>query len=113
MFENALIIAGTEGFIVKGVVTKLKGIGVDAKYSPPSIKELEGKLDNASLYILFTDEDTRYYLEALSMLKDHCAQKDKRMIVIGTKVEFETLLKNIPSTYIFFFRASLRDGHAA
>ena len=41
MFRRVLIVASAEGFIVKGLETKLKNIGVESVYSSPRLKDLE------------------------------------------------------------------------
>ncbi len=99
----ALIIAATEGFIVKGVMSKLKGIDVESEYAAPKIKDIEEKCGNAGFFIIFTDENVRDIADVLVYIKDHCAEKDKQVIAIGTKLENETLAGYIPATYVYRF----------
>ena len=99
----ALIIAATEGFIVKGIETKLKGIDVESEYAAPTLSDIGAKCDNAGLFIILTDEDVRKFPEVMVYIKDHCAEKEKQVIVIGTKVEYDTLTGFIPASYVFAF----------
>ena len=103
MIRQVLTIAATNGFIVKGLEAKLRGIGVLSQYAAPNIKEIESKCGNAALFIIFTDENVRDCVDALVYIKDHCAEKGKQVIVIGTKVEHEILEKYIPDPYIYRF----------
>ena len=49
MFRKVLIVASTEGFIVKGIETKLKNIGIESVYSSPRMNDLDGRLSGTDL----------------------------------------------------------------
>jgi CheY-like chemotaxis protein len=103
MNRKVLIVATTEGFIVKGLEAKLKGIDVASSFSVPRVKELETRCEDVDLFIIFTDEKVRETAESLVFIKDHCAEKDKQVVVIGTRLENETLEGFIPAPYIHQF----------
>ena len=103
MFRRVLIVASTEGFIVKGLETKLKNIGVESVYSSPRMKDLEGKLSETNLVILYTDEKVAEYAPSLVYIKDRCAELDEQVVVIGAKSEFESAKGYIPDSCIFKF----------
>lgn len=103
MFRRVLIVASAEGFIVKGLETKLKNIGVESVYSSPRMKDLDGKLSETDLVILYTDEKVTEYATGLVYIKDRCAELDEKVIVIGVKPEFETVKGYIPQNNIFGF----------
>ena len=89
MFRRVLIVASAEGFIVKGLETKLQNIGVEAVYSSPKMKDLEGKFSETNLVILYTDEKV--------------AELDEQVIVIGARSEFEAVKGYIPDNCLFKF----------
>ena len=103
MFRRVLIVASAEGFIVKGLETKLKNIGVESVYSSPRMKDLDGKLSETDLVILYTDEKVTEYATGLVYIKDKCVEFDEKVIVIGDKLEFDTVKGYIPSSNIFKF----------
>lgn len=103
MFRRVLIVASTEGFIVKGLETKFKNIGVESVYSSPRLKDLEGQLDETDLVILYTDDKAEEYAKSLVYIKDRCAELDEQVIVIGAKLEYETVKGFIPDSCIFKF----------
>lgn len=103
MFRKVLIVAETEGFIVKGIETKLKNIGIESVYSPPRMKDLDGRLDGTDLVMLYTDDKVEEYATGLVYIKDRCAELDKQVIVIGSKPEYETVKGFIPESRIFRF----------
>ena len=103
MYRRVLIVAATEGFIVKGIETKLKNIGIDSVYSSPRMKDLEGKLNETDLVMLYTDDKAEEYATGLVYIKDRCAELDEQVIVIGSKMEFDTVNGFIPESQIFKF----------
>ena len=103
MFRRVLIVAETEGFIVKGIETKLKNIGIESVYSSPRMKDLEGKLNETDLVMLYTDDKAAEYATSFVYIKDRCAELDEQVIVIGAKIEFDTVKGFIPESQIFKF----------
>ncbi len=101
MFKRILVVAETEGFIVKGLETKLKGIDVQPVYAALKVKDLQRYCENTDLVIIFTDDNIAGRADALVFLKDHCSETDKEVAVIGTKEEYDTLKKFIPESLIF------------
>ncbi len=112
MSKNVLIVAAAEGFIIKGLETKLGGIGLSYVYSSPKMKDLETKCTDPDLIIIFTDDSVDSCSDAFVYLKDFCSEKDKQIIVIGTKLEYEVLESFIPPESIFkFFERPLDIGN--
>ena len=103
MEKRVLIIAQSEGFIIKGLQTKLSGIGVLSLYSPPILKDLKDNCADLGLTIIFTDESTGDFAESLVYIKDHCSDKNGQIIVIGTKEEYEVVKGYIPEFLIYKF----------
>lgn len=103
MAKSILIMAAVEGFIIKGLETKLKGIGMQPSYSSPKITELVDKCKDTSLIIIYTDEKVGDITDSLVYIKDFCSEKDVQVIVIGTKEEYEILNGFIPDRHIFKF----------
>ena len=103
MGNRVLIIAKTETFTIKGMEMKLKGIGCDPTFSTAKVTELSTYMEWADLYILYTDEDFKDMVSGLVFLKDHCDNTDKRVIVIGAKLEYEIVLRTLPEMYVYKF----------
>ena len=103
MFRRVLIVASAEGFIVKGLETKLQNIGVESVYSSPRMKDLEDKLSETNLVILYTDEKVAEYAPGLVYIKDRCAELDEQVIVIGARSEFESVKGYIPDSCVYRF----------
>ena len=100
MYHKVLIIASAEGFIVKGLETKLNGIGIASLFSTFKIADLDGKFENTDLVIMFTDDSVTIYSEAYSYIKARCDEYDVEIAVIGTKEEYAVLNSHISEGYI-------------
>ena len=103
MNRKIMIVAAAEGFVIKGIETKLKSVLVDSVYSAPRIKDLKENVEHTDLILIFTDEDIASTAKAFSVINDSCARDDRQVIVIGTRDEFQTLQKYIPAGFILEF----------
>ena len=56
MSNNILILASAEGFLIKGLESKLRGIGMETVYSAPRISSIGSSCDGAELVIIYCDE---------------------------------------------------------
>ncbi len=100
MYNRMLIVAAAEGFIIKGLETKLKGLGVESRFSTFRMKDIEDKCENTDLVILFTDDSVRESADTLVYIKDRCSDNDEQVILIGTKQEYDFVKGLIPETYL-------------
>lgn len=96
MGHNILFISGSETFIVKGIEAKLKGIGMNPVYSSPEREEVEEKAVAIDLIILYMDEALEDSRQTMEYLADITSFRGGRIIVIGTRAEYENVLKWIP-----------------
>ncbi|MCR5325096.1 MAG: response regulator [Lachnospiraceae bacterium] len=103
MLNQILIVATVEGFLIKGLATKLKGIGIDSDYSSFKTKELEFKNGNVDFIVIFTDDKIDDHVDALIQIKERCIEKDVQIIVIGADEEYETVKRLIPEKHVFRF----------
>ena len=103
MNRKIMIVAAAEGFVIKGIETKLKSVLVDSVYSAPRIKDLKENVEHTDLILIFTDEDIASTATAFSVINDSCAKDDRQVIVIGTRDEFQTLQKYISAGFILEF----------
>ncbi len=101
MYHKILIVAAAEGFIIKGLETKVRGLGVEPVFSTFKMKDLDNKCETTDLVIIFTDDGVRNYADVLVYIKDRCSDNDVQIIIIGTKEEFDIVKGFIPETNIF------------
>ena len=84
--NRVLIISTAETFLVKGLAAKLSEIGIDVNYSTTKIKNIREYVEQADYYILYMDESVKELADVMVFLNDICTEKEKKMILIGTRI---------------------------
>jgi len=100
MEKRVLVVAPTEGFIIKGLERKLEGIGLETSYSRPNEFDLILKAGNPDLIVIFTYDNMEADSDALIFIKTMCDTQGKKVISIGSTEEYVTLESYIPSHHI-------------
>lgn len=101
MSENkVLLVSAKETFSIHGMESKLEEIDIEGVYVPVDLDELTEKNYISSLIVYYMDEKTPIDTNFVVYLKDLCMEKEKTLILIGRKEEYETVLKNMPSDCI-------------
>ena len=101
--SKALIVSSAEGFIIKGLETKLDGIDMKAEYSSPKMAEISKKSEEKDVIFIYADEQIGTMADALVYLKDTCNDKDLPIVVIGSKEEYEIIKSFITESLIYKF----------
>ncbi len=94
--NSVVIISSQETFSVHGMEMKLNELGFESKYVPLDIKMLQKTEDSADLIVYYMDETVTDDPAFLVFLKDLCMEKDKGLILIGKKEEYEAVVKTVP-----------------
>ena len=100
MRNRILITAEAEGIVVRGLETKLKGIGMEAAFSPLNTDSLKKELVQTALVILFVEEGVERHVDSLNLLKNYCAENDRYMIAIADQDPYNTTTNLIGTSYI-------------
>ncbi len=87
-----LIVSEAETFSVKGLETRLEGIGVDADFVITKLKNLEERADEAQMFVFYMDQSVGNNPDILVFLNDTCTEKEIQMILIGTRLEYEAVM---------------------
>lgn len=101
--SKILVVASAEGFIIKGLVTKLEGISMTPIYTSPKMADLQANIEGSELIIIYTDDKSGMMADSLVFLKDYCFEKDAQIIVIGTKEEYGEVMHYISDSLILKF----------
>ena len=101
MNENAvLLVSNKETFSIHGMETKLLDVGYEGIYVPDNIEALTEEASNSDLLVYYMDEKMPIDTNFVVYLKDLCMEKEKSLILIGRKEEYEQVLKNMPKKCI-------------
>ncbi|MCR5676110.1 MAG: response regulator [Lachnospiraceae bacterium] len=98
--NSVLIISVKETFSVHGMESKLAEIGYEATYVPTDIEALTARENGCKLLVYYMDEKSPIDPRFIVYLKDLCVEKDKSLILVGRKEEYETVLRTMPQNCI-------------
>ena len=98
--KTVTVISRADTFTVKGLIKKLEEAGLSVNFSLPEVELLEETAADTELFILITDESIEEISRSLVFLKDRCIETEKRLLLIGTKVEKDRVLQIFPDKYM-------------
>ncbi len=91
-----MLISSQEKFSVHGMEMKLNEIGFNSTYVPLDIKKLQEKAETSNLIVYYMDETVNDDPAFLVFLKDLCMEKEKNLMLIGRKDEYDEIIKTLP-----------------
>ncbi len=100
MEKKILVTAATEGIVVRGLETKLNGLGMATVFSPLTVDSLNDAVTDVALVILFADEGVEEHTDSLAFINDFCAKNDIYTIVIADHEPYETTTSIIGASCI-------------
>jgi CheY-like chemotaxis protein len=103
MDKKVLIVAASEGFIIKGIELKLKGLGLSPAFMAQTEKSPKDICEGADLIVIHSDAQTGAASDVLSAISECCAGSEKRVAVIGSKEEYDSLKDSVPESVICGF----------
>jgi CheY-like chemotaxis protein len=93
MEKKILITAEAEGIVVRGLEAKLKGLGMEAVFSPLKVSSLNETLTQTALVVVFVDDDAEKQADSLIFIKDYCVEHDRYMIVVADQDHYNSTVK--------------------
>ncbi len=98
--SNIVIVGKVQGFLVKGIESKLNENSLRNQYVDLTIKNIAEIEEYADLFILNLSDMDEEEHEPVVYLKDIADEKDKKIIIIGEPQDVEWGLKMIPADNI-------------
>ena len=95
--SNIVIVGKVQGFLVKGIESKLNENSLRNQYVDLTIKNIAEVEEYADLFILNLSDMDEEEHEPVVYLKDIADEKDKKIIIIGEPQNVEWGLKMIPA----------------
>lgn len=81
--KRTIVISEKESFLVRVLLNKLKGAGIECAFVPWTINEVNPHLEENTLVTLFLDDGTRLPENVLHFLSDTMEEKGMQIIVLG------------------------------
>ncbi len=98
--NRVLLVSNKETFSIHGMETKLKEIGYEGIYVQDDIEALDDIAWKSNLLVYYMDEKMPIDTNFVVYIKDLCMEKEKSLILIGRKEEYEQVLKSMPTRCI-------------
>lgn len=98
--SNIVIVGKVQGFLVKGIESKLNENSLRNQYVDLTIKNIAEVEEYADLFILNLSDMDEEEHEPVVYLKDIADEKDKKIIIIGEPQDVEWGFKMIPADSI-------------
>ena len=99
--KKTAIIASAESFIIRGLEMKLSSIDIDAEFCGSEIYKLQQQEDAADLFIAYLDDNITSDTDLLVYLKSVCMQKEKAVALIGSKEEYDIVMKYLSKEMVW------------
>ena len=97
---KVVLISGSRGIIVKGVLRKLEDSGVDVVFCEPNVTTISAFEDTAEIFVLYLSDDVEELRETIVYLNDIIKEREKDMLIIGERLDRQTLRLSIPDVRI-------------
>lgn len=102
MDNNRMIVTGEkESFIVRVLGKKARDAGAECEFVRLSIDDINTKLDDISLIVLYMEDDAPPKDNILHFLRDKMEEKGLQMIVIGQSTDTRHVCDNLPGDLIY------------
>ena len=102
MTDNRMIVIGEkESFIVRVLVKKAGDVGAKCEFVPCTIDDINSKIDNVSLIVLYLEDNARPKENILHFLTDNMTERGLQMIVIGQQEDTAFICDRIPGDLIY------------
>ncbi len=97
---KVVLVSGSRGIIVKGVLRKLEDAGVDVVFCEPNVTTISAFEDTAEIFALYLSDDVEELRETIVYLNDIVKEREKDMVIIGEHLDRQTLQLAIPDVRI-------------
>lgn len=97
---KVVLISSSHGIIVKGVLRKLEDSGVDVVFCEPDVTTISAFEETAEIFILYLADDVEALRETIVYINDIVKEREKDMMVIGERLDRQSLQLAIPDVRI-------------
>ena len=91
---------GKESFLIRSLMKKLDEVRVESFFSPADVNSISANFDKADLITYYMDKGEKIKSDVAIYLKDHLAEKNKRVIIIGEQDDVASAKKYLDPSLI-------------
>ncbi len=100
--KKIVLVRNEETFLVNAIKNTLEGAKFVVQDSTYSVAELSKCVEDATLILLYTDQDFEEHQDAIVYFKDVCEEENVVLMVIGDKDAFDLVYKYVPKEDVAF-----------
>lgn len=102
MSQNRMIFIGEkESFIVRVLLKKIQDTGVECRFVPWSIDDINSNINDMTLVAVYIDSGEMLHRDVLHFLVDRMLESDLKMVVIGEQRDITTVCEQVPEGLIY------------
>lgn len=87
--NRTIVISGKESFLVRVLLNKIRGAGIDCTFVPWKINEINANLKEGTLVTIFLDDGEKPSENVLHFLSDTMEEKGMQIIVLGEQDDIQ------------------------
>ena len=95
-----VLISSSHGVIVKGVYRKLGDAGLDVVSCEPDVTAISAFEEAAEVFVIYLADDVEELRETIVYINDIVKEKEKDLVVIGERLDRQSLQIQIPDVRI-------------
>ena len=101
MRKQMLFTGEKESFITRVLIKKVQEAGIDCRFVPCTVNDINRLLGESQLLTIYLDENVRPGSDVLHFLADNLEEKGGQLILIGEPAETKYVCEQIPQEQIY------------
>lgn len=99
--KRIMIIAGKETMLIKLFEKKIQSSGIVPVYVQPDVNAVNAQWKDSDLITCYLEPGERMPVAVVQFLADKMTDDNKRLIIVGDKIDTDTLSGGIPAKFIY------------
>lgn len=106
--REVMLISGSDSFIVRGLKAKLEGLKIATRQACTNYNDVMLQKEDVDLFVYYMGDEVTDAADLLNYLKEICLEEDKKLILIGSRTEYDVAMKFfIPERLLRWFERPL------
>ena len=101
MKKRVMMLGQKESFLIRVLMGKVKGAGLECRFVPLTVNEINASWEGTTLVCLFLEEGEAPQGEVLHFLIDKLQESNLQMVTIGEKNDIDEIAARIPKDLIY------------
>lgn len=90
-----------ETFILRAIIEKVRAIGLECRFVPFNVDELNNAGEDAVLFVIYMDEEVKPKEDVLHFLNDKMEEQGSKLILMGEQNDIMNMARHIRSDLLY------------